>query len=72
MALLLAVLDSGAFGRLSSDSEIIAMRASGDRPLSSCSDRLLVSRSCVFFVTLGLSVYAQPWEIPCAPGSTRW
>jgi lipopolysaccharide export system permease protein len=58
MALLLAVLV--AFGRLSSDSEIIAMRASGIglyrllRPIAGFA-------ILVCFVTLGLSVYARPW-----------
>jgi lipopolysaccharide export system permease protein len=58
MALLLAVLV--AFGRLSSDSEVIALRASGIglyrllRPIASFA-------VIVFFITLGLSVYARPW-----------
>jgi lipopolysaccharide export system permease protein len=58
MALLLAVLV--AFGRLSSDSEIIALRASGIglyrlvRPIAGFA-------IVVFFVTLGLSIYARPW-----------
>lgn len=58
MALLLAVLV--AFGRLSSDSEIIAMHASGVN-----FSRLLlpvgVFATAVALLTLGLSVYARPW-----------
>ncbi len=58
MALLLAVLV--AFGRLSSDSEIIALRASGISLY-----RLLRSVGAfavaVAVLTLGLSVYARPW-----------
>ena len=58
MALLLAILV--AFGRLSSDSEVIAMRASGISLY-----RLLVPvaafAAAVSMLTLGLSVYVRPW-----------
>jgi lipopolysaccharide export system permease protein len=58
MALLLAVLV--AFGRLSSDSEIIALQASGVGVY-----RLVVPvgifATAVAVVTLGLGVYARPW-----------
>lgn len=62
MALLLAILV--AFGRLSSDSEIIALRAAGIslyrllRPVSAFAVAVAV-------LTLGLSLYARPW------GNTR-
>ncbi len=58
MALLLGVLI--AFGRLSSDSEIVALHTSGVslyqllRPVGAVT--LLI-----YFVTLGLSMYARPW-----------
>jgi lipopolysaccharide export system permease protein len=58
MALLLAILV--AFGRLSSDSEVIAMRASGISLY-----RLLFPVGAfavtVAVMTLGLSVYVRPW-----------
>jgi lipopolysaccharide export system permease protein len=58
MALLLAILV--AFGRLSSDSELIALRAAGISLY-----RLLVPvagfASIVAILTLGLSLYARPW-----------
>lgn len=58
MALLLAILV--AFGRLSSDSEVIAMRASGIGLY-----RLLLPvgafATTVAVMTLGLSVYVRPW-----------
>ncbi len=58
MALLLAILV--AFGRLSSDSEIIALRAAGVSLY-----RLLVPvgafAAAVAVLTLGLSLYARPW-----------
>ena len=62
MALLLAILV--AFGRLSSDSEIIALRAAGIslyrllRPVGAFAVAVAV-------LTLGLSLYARPW------GNTR-
>ena len=58
MALLLGVLV--AFGRLSSDSEIIALKTSGIslyqllRPVASFA-------IVIYFVALGLSLYARPW-----------
>lgn len=58
MALLLAILV--AFGRLSSDSEIIALRAAGISLY-----RLLVPVAAfallIAVLTLGLSMYARPW-----------
>jgi lipopolysaccharide export system permease protein len=58
MALLLAILV--AFGRLSSDSEIIALRAAGVGLY-----RLLLPvalfAGAVALLTLGLSLYARPW-----------
>jgi len=58
MALLLAILV--AFGRLSSDSEIVALRAAGVSLY-----RLLVPVAgfavIVTLLTLGLSLYARPW-----------
>jgi len=58
MALLLAILV--AFGRLSSDSEIIALRAAGISLY-----RLLIPVAgfavVVTILTLGLSMYARPW-----------
>lgn len=58
MALLLAILV--AFGRLSSDSEIIALRAAGVSLY-----RLLIPvgtfAAGVALLTLGLSLYARPW-----------
>ena len=59
MALLLAILV--AFGRLSSDSEIIALRAAGHQPLSPAACRWRSSPSIVALLTLGLSLYARPW-----------
>jgi lipopolysaccharide export system permease protein len=58
MALLLGVLV--AFGRLSSDSEVIALKTSGIslyqllRPVASFA-------IVIYFVALGLSLYARPW-----------
>lgn len=58
MALLLGVLV--AFGRLSSDSEIIALKTSGIslyqllRPVASFA-------AAIYVVALGLSLYARPW-----------
>ena len=58
MALLLAVLV--AFGRLSSDSELIAMNASG-LSLYQLLAPVVVFAAAVYIVSLGLSLYARPW-----------
>ncbi|HSD10416.1 MAG TPA: LPS export ABC transporter permease LptF [Candidatus Binatia bacterium] len=58
MALLLAILV--AFGRLSSDSEVIAMRASGIG-LYRLFLPVGVFATAVAVMTLGLSVYVRPW-----------
>ena len=69
MALLLAILV--AFGRLSSDSEIVALRAAGIslyRLLRPVGGFAVV----IAALTLGLSMYARPWgNSCCAPACTR-
>lgn len=58
MALLLGVLI--AFGRLSSDSEIIALRTSGVS-LYQLMRPVALFASITYLVALGLSTYARPW-----------
>jgi lipopolysaccharide export system permease protein len=58
MALLLGVLT--AFGRLSADSEITALRTSGVS-LYQVLSPVAVFASVVFVIALGLSVYVRPW-----------
>ncbi|MFN8625631.1 MAG: LPS export ABC transporter permease LptF [Candidatus Binatia bacterium] len=58
MALLLGVLV--AFGRLSSDSEIIALKTSGISLLQLTRPVALFAVA-VYVVALGLSIYARPW-----------
>lgn len=58
MAVLLAVLV--AFGRMSSDTEIIAFRASGVS-LFQLTRPVAVFAAVIFFVALGVSLYARPW-----------
>jgi lipopolysaccharide export system permease protein len=58
MALLLGVLV--AFGRLSSDSEIIALKTSGVS-LYQLMRPVAVFAVIIYFVALGLSLYARPW-----------
>lgn len=58
MALLLAVLV--AFGRLSSDSEIVALKTSGVS-LYQLMRPVTLFAVCVYVVALGLSLYARPW-----------
>jgi lipopolysaccharide export system permease protein len=58
MALLLACLM--AYGRLSSDSEIVALRASG-LSLYQISAPVAVFALLVWIASLGLSLYARPW-----------
>lgn len=50
-----------AFGRLSFDKELIAMRAAG-LSLSRLSQPVLLFSVCVFTVTLVLSQWGQPWS----------
>lgn len=58
MALLLAVLV--AFGRLSSDSEIVALKSSGVS-LYQLMRPAAIFAVAVYVVALGLSLYARPW-----------
>jgi lipopolysaccharide export system permease protein len=58
MALLLGVLV--AFGRLSSDSEIIALKTSGVS-LYQLLHPVAWFATIIYFVALGLSLYARPW-----------
>jgi lipopolysaccharide export system permease protein len=58
MALLLAVLT--AFGRLSSDSEIIALKTSGVS-LYQLTRPVALFAVVIYAIALGLSVYARPW-----------
>jgi lipopolysaccharide export system permease protein len=58
MALLLGVLI--AFGRLSSDSEIVALHTSGVS-LYQLMRPVVAFALVIYFVTLGLSMYARPW-----------
>lgn len=58
MALLLGVLI--AFGRLSSDSEIVALHTSGVS-LYQLMRPVVVFALVIYFLTLGLSMYARPW-----------
>ena len=58
MALLLAVLL--AFGRLSSDSEIIALKTSGIS-LYQMTVPVLLFTAAVYVLSLGVSVYTRPW-----------
>jgi len=58
MALLLGVLV--AFGRLSSDSEIIALKTSGIS-LYQLLHPVVWFAMIIYFVALGLSLYARPW-----------
>jgi lipopolysaccharide export system permease protein len=58
MALLLGVLV--AFGRLSSDSEIIALKTSGVS-LYQLTRPVAFFAVLIYFVALGLSMYARPW-----------
>jgi lipopolysaccharide export system permease protein len=58
MALLLGVLI--AFGRLSSDSEIIALKTSGIS-LYQLLYPVVLFAVIIYFVALGLSLYARPW-----------
>jgi lipopolysaccharide export system permease protein len=58
MALLLACLM--AYGRLSADSEIVALRASG-LSLYQISAPVAVFALLVWMASLGLSLYARPW-----------
>lgn len=58
MALLLGVLV--AFGRLSSDSEIVALKASGISLLQ-LARPVAVFAAAIYVVALGLSLYARPW-----------
>lgn len=58
MALLLAVLV--AFGRLSSDSEIVALKTSGIS-LYQLARPVAIFALCIYLVALGLSLYARPW-----------
>jgi len=58
MALLLGVLI--AFGRLSSDSEIVALHTSGVS-LYQLMRPVVAFALVIYFATLGLSMYARPW-----------
>jgi lipopolysaccharide export system permease protein len=58
MALLLACLM--AFGRLSADSEIVALRAAG-LSLYQISTSVAAFALLIWIVSLGLSLYARPW-----------
>jgi lipopolysaccharide export system permease protein len=58
MALLLGVLV--AFGRLSSDSEMVALHTSGVS-LYQLLRPVMLFTAVIYFVTLALSIYARPW-----------
>ncbi|MBI4518120.1 MAG: LPS export ABC transporter permease LptF [Deltaproteobacteria bacterium] len=58
MALLLGILV--AFGRLSSDSEVVALHTSGIS-LYQLLRPVAVIAAVVYCITLGLSIYARPW-----------